>query len=82
MIGPDEAGAGTTIGVHEGLDAVHRLGGDAAAVAQAISELAVIDGAASERRFRQPGLAAVIGNPRQQLLRRHVSRVLGLGSSR
>ena len=56
---------------HEAADAVERFGGDAAAVAQPAGELAVVDGAAAEGRFGQAGLAAVIGNFLQQLLRVH-----------
>ena len=47
---------------HEAADAVERLGGDAPAVAQAACELAVVDGAAAEGRFRQAALAAEIGD--------------------
>jgi len=38
---------------NEGADAVERVGGDAAAVAQAVGELAVVDGAAAEGGFGQ-----------------------------
>ena len=47
---------------HEAVDAVERVGGDAAAVAQPRRELAVIDGAPAEGRFRQPGLPAIVGD--------------------
>ena len=47
---------------HERADAVERVGGDASAVAQAARELAVVDRAASEGRFRDPGAPAVVGN--------------------
>ena len=47
---------------HEAADAVERLGGDAPAVAQAACELAVVDGAAAEGRFRQAHLTAEIGD--------------------
>src|SRR4051812_32162907 len=47
---------------HELADAVERVGGDATPVAQAARELAVIDGAASEGRFRQAHLTAEIGD--------------------
>ena len=53
---------------HEGADAVERIGGDAAAIAQAVGELAVIDGAAAEGGFGQAGLAAVVGDFLEQLL--------------
>src|SRR5262249_18443377 len=46
----------------EGADAVECVGGDTAAIAQAARELAVVDGAAAERRLRQSGLAAEIGD--------------------
>ena len=46
----------------EGLNAVERVGGDAAAVAQPGSELAVIDGAPSECGLRKPGLTTIIGD--------------------
>ncbi len=69
MIGSHEAGV--AICLHKGLNPVDSLSRDPAAVAEAVGELAVIDGAAAEGRFRQPGQAAVIGNLRQKLLRRH-----------
>src|SRR3954471_12732468 len=47
---------------HEFADAVERVGGDAPPVAQAARELAVVDGAASESRFRQSHLTAEIGD--------------------
>ena len=56
---------------HEAVDAVERVGGDAAAVAQPRGELAVIDGAAAEGRFRKPGLAAIVRNFLKELLRVH-----------
>ncbi len=49
MIGAKEAGVAVCL--HKGMNPVHRLSGDAAAIAQPVCELAVIDGAASERRF-------------------------------
>ena len=45
-----------------GLDAVQRVDGDALALAQAVHQLAVVDGPAAERRFRHIGLAAELGN--------------------
>src|SRR6478752_832820 len=39
---------------HESMDAIERVGGDAAAVAQPRGELAVIDSAPSERGLREP----------------------------
>src|SRR5512143_2250493 len=43
---------------HEGADAIERVGGDAAAVAQPVGELAVVDGAAAEGRLGEPTLTA------------------------
>ena len=54
--------------VHEGADAVERVGRDPPAVAQPRRELAVVDGAAAEGRFGEPGLAAIVGDFLQQLL--------------
>ena len=59
------------VGSHEAVDAVERVGGDAAAVAQPGGELAVIDGAASEGRFGKSGLAAIIADFLKQLLGVH-----------
>ena len=56
---------------HEAADAVERLGGDAAAVAQPRGELAVVDGAAAEGGFGKPGLPAIVGDFLQQLLGVH-----------
>ena len=56
------------IRAHEGADAVERFGGDAAAIAQAAGQLAVIDRAAAEGGFGQTGLAAIVGDFLQQLL--------------
>src|SRR6266511_2749069 len=47
---------------HEGANAVERIGRDAAAVAQAAGELAVVDGAPAEGRLGEPGLATEIGD--------------------
>src|SRR5262245_41512046 len=59
------------VGLHEAADAVERLGGDAAAVAQPRSELAVIDGAPAEGRFRKSAVPAIVGDFLQQVLRVH-----------
>src|SRR5262245_15818847 len=48
--------------LHEAADAFEGLGGDAAAVTQPRGELAVVDGAATEGRFRYPGVAAIFGD--------------------
>ena len=63
--------AGVAVGRHEAADAVERLGGDAAAVAQPAGELAVVDRAAAEGRFGQAGLPAIVGDFLQQFLRVH-----------
>ena len=62
--------AGARVGAarHEGADAVERVGGDAAAIAQAAGELAVVDGAAAEGRFGEPALAAEFADLLQDLL--------------
>src|SRR5262249_9206881 len=62
---------GIAVRRHERADAVERLGGDAAAVAQAAGELAVIDGEAAEGRFRKAGLATIVGDFLQQILGVH-----------
>src|SRR5215472_6482348 len=59
------------VGLHEAADAVERLGGDAAAVAQPRGELAVVDGAPAERRFRKSAVPAIVGDFLQQVLRLH-----------
>ena len=59
---------------HEAVDAVERVGGDAAAVAQPRRKLAVVDGAAAEGGFRQSGLAAIVGDFRKELLCVHGCR--------
>jgi hypothetical protein len=64
------------IGGHEGHDAIDGFGGNAAAVSQPIGELAVVDGAAAEGRFGQPGMPAEIGNLLKQLLGGHGSRLV------
>src|SRR5437870_3489826 len=55
----------------EGADAVERVGGDTAAVAQSCGELAVIDRAPAEGRLRESGMPAVVGNFLQQILSVH-----------
>jgi hypothetical protein len=47
---------------HIGLDPVQRVDGDALALAQAVHQLAVVDGAPAERRFRHIRLAAELGD--------------------
>src|SRR5262249_18201010 len=59
------------VGFHEAADAVERLGGDAAAVAQPRGELAVVDGAPAEGRFRKSAVPAIVGDFLQQVLRVH-----------
>jgi hypothetical protein len=56
---------------HEVVDAIERVGGDAAAVAQSRRELAVVDGTAAERRFGKPGLSAIIRDFLQEFLSVH-----------
>ena len=65
---------GVAVRRHEGADAVERFGRDAAAVAKAARELAVVDGAPSERGFGEAGGAAVFGDFLKQLLRIHWRR--------
>src|SRR5262245_56161169 len=69
----DAGGAGNRgpVGLHEAADAVERLGGDAAAVAQPRGELAVVDGAPAEGRFRKSAVPAIVGDFLQQVLRVH-----------
>src|SRR4029450_10667533 len=55
----------------EGADAVKRVGGDAAAVAQPGGELAVIDRAPAEGRLGEAGVPAIVGNFLQQVLSVH-----------
>src|SRR5262249_17903250 len=59
------------VALHETADAIERLGGDAAAVAQSRGELAVVDSTAAEGRFRQSAVPTVIGDLLQQFLRVH-----------
>ena len=66
---------GRPVAVHEGTDAVERLGGDAAAVAQPRCQLAVVDRAPAEGQFGEPGLAAVVGDFDQQFLGVHGRRL-------
>ena len=56
---------------HEAMDAIERIGGDAAAVAEPRGELAVIDGPASEGRFGKSGLPTIVGDFLEQLLGVH-----------
>src|SRR5256714_11001595 len=51
-----------------GLDAIERVDGDALALAQPLHQLAVIDRAAAERRFRHVGVAAEFGYLAQDIL--------------
>src|SRR5262249_3499790 len=69
----DDGGTGRrrAVVLHETADAIERLGGDAAAVAQPPGELAVVDGAAAEGRFRKAAMPAVVGDLLQQFLRVH-----------
>ena len=57
--------------LHEAVDAIERVGGDAAAIAQPRCELAVIHRAAAESGFGEPGLPAIIGDFLEELLRIH-----------
>src|SRR5262249_56825073 len=59
------------VGAQEAAGAVEWLGGDAAAVAQPRGELAVIDGAPAEGRFRKAAVATIVGDFLQQVLRVH-----------
>src|ERR1700730_412268 len=60
-----------------GLDAVQRIDGDAFALAQAMHQLAVIDGAAAKGRFGHVGLAAEFGDLAQNLVVFHRTGNLG-----
>src|ERR1700731_1933294 len=60
--------------LHETVDAVEGVGGDAAAIAQPRRELAVVDRAAAEGGFGQAGAPAIIGDFRKQLLCVHGTR--------
>src|SRR5438045_9586906 len=51
-----------------GLDAIERVDGDALALAQPLHQLAVIDRAAAERRFRYVGVAAGFGYLAQAIM--------------
>ena len=57
--------------LHELADAIDCLGGDAAAIAQPLGELAVVDGAAAEGGFRKSAVPAIVGDFLQQFLRVH-----------
>src|SRR5262249_1687308 len=59
------------VGLHKAADAVERLGGDAAAVAQPRRELTVVDSAPAEGRFRKSAVPAIVGDLLQQVLRVH-----------
>jgi len=56
---------------HVAVDAIERVGGDAAAIAQPRRELAVVDGAAAERRLGKPGLPTIIRDFLQEFLSVH-----------
>src|SRR5215472_18967155 len=60
--------------LHEAVDAIEGIGGNAAAVAQPRRELAVVDGASAERGLGQAGAAAIVGDFLEQLLRVHGTR--------
>ena len=64
------------------MDAVKRVGGDAAAIAQPCGELAVIDGAPSEGRLGKPRRPAIVRDFLQQLMGVHGTRFLKLSSTR
>ncbi len=51
-----------------GLDTIQRIDGDSLALAQPMHQLAVIDRAAAESRFRHIGLAAELGDLAQDLV--------------
>ena len=59
----------------EGLNAVQRVRGDAAAVAQSGREFAVVHGAPSECGLREPGLTTIVGDFLEQLLGVHGIRL-------
>ena len=60
--------------LHETVNPIERVGGDAAAIAQPRRELAVVHRAAAEGGFGQAGAAAIIGDFRKQLLCVHGTR--------
>ena len=60
--------------LHETVNPIERVGGDAAAIAQPRRELAVVDRAAAEGGFGQAGAPAIIGDFRKQLLCVHGTR--------
>ena len=60
--------------LHKTVNAVERVGGDAAAIAQPRRELAVVHRAAAEGGFGQAGAPAIIGDFRKQLLCVHGTR--------
>ncbi len=64
------------VGSHEVVDAVEGVGGDATATSQPRGELAVIDGAAPESRFRQPCLPAIVRDFLKEFLGVHRTPLL------
>ena len=54
-----------------GLDAVQRVDGDALALAQAMHQLAVVDGPAAKRRLRHVGMAAELRDLAENLVVLH-----------
>jgi hypothetical protein len=61
------------MGVHEIAHAQESFSRDAAAIPQPVDKLAVIDGAASERRFGKPGTPTIVRDFSQQLFCMHES---------
>ena len=59
---------GVDVARHEAADALERIGGDAAAIAQAVGELAVIDRAAAEGGFGEAALAAEFADLLEDLI--------------
>src|SRR5262249_26525217 len=59
------------VGLHEAADAVERLGGGAAAVAQSRGERAVVCGGARAGGLRKSAVPAIVGDFLQQVLRVH-----------
>jgi len=47
---------------HKAVDAVERVGGDAAAIAQPRRQFAIVDSAPAEGGFGKSGMPAIIGN--------------------
>ena len=50
------------VGSHEAMNAVKRVGGYSAAIAESRCELSIVDGAPSEGRLGKAGLTAIIGD--------------------